>query len=1126
MKKKLCNSIPWHGWKRVFLVTRITVFFLLLSLVQVSASVYSQQTNLELKVENTSIEQVLKKIEEQSQFNFLYRSDLLKNTAPVSIKVTDAKLEDILNKILGPNGLSYEIEDRTVVIKKATEKIQAPATQQKGISGTVNDKLGLPLPGVSVVVKGTTIGTITDNDGNFKLSIPASTQTLVFSFVGMVSQEVAVGDKTTFNIVLQDENVDVEEVVVVGYGTQKKVNLTGAVSAVKIDEKITSRSLSNVSSGLNGLIPGLAVSQNSGMAGRNNVSLLIRGLGTVNNANPLVVVDGMPDVDINRLNMNDIESISILKDATSSAVYGSRAANGVILITTKSGKGMDKTRINFSSSYAIEHPTKSYEFMADYPRALTLHQRLAAVNTLRNNYTFKDGTIDQWMALGMIDPLRYPNTDWWDVLMREGQVQNHNLSASGGNEKSNFYISIGMMDEKGLQINNDYSRYNARFNYDYKLRPNMNVGAKFAGDWSKYTYALADGFREDNNTAGDDLQYAISGITPYDPATGYYGGVMAYNEDAQAYNPYTLYVNNLNYQNRQEAATSMYWDWTPIKGLTARIDYALNYYNQFRYNAAIPNRAFNFQTNAYGSRTYVGTNAGVGNYTNTGYKTQLNGRLNYQTTIAKNHDIGALFVYGEEYWYARSQSGTRTDRYNPSLHELDAALAGITQTSGGNSSAEGLRSYIGRLNYAAYDKYLLEFNFRYDGSSKFLPGRQYGFFPSAALGWRFTEESFLSNVFDGWLTNGKFRLSYGGLGNNSGVDRYEQQETLAANHYMVGGNIALGLVNEKMVNPELSWETTNVTNVGLDLGFLKNRLTAELDYYDRLTSGMNRPSEMSIHLTGAYVAPRKNIGKLRNRGVEANLTWKDNVRDFNYSFNLNGSYNSTVLEEWNEFLGKGWTFLNMPYHFLYTFKDAGIAQTWTDVYNATPQGASPGDILRKDVNGDGRIDDNDKVAYPGIQRERPTTNFAFNTSLAWKGFDMNILLQGAAGRKDFWINNFNNVNFGAQRYASTWEHWNNPWSVENRDGEWPRLNGSNNRSETTFWLDDLSYVRLKNVQLGYTLPKNLLTKIGIESVRIYGSAENLTTITKFRGLDPEKRGNASDAYPLNKSFSLGVNIGI
>lgn len=1107
---------------------RITAFFILLGLLQVSASVYSQQTNLALKLENTNIEQVLKKIEEQSKFYFLYRSDLLKEVPPVSIQVNDAKLEDILNKILVPNGFSYEIEDRVVVIKKETEKATPVPVEQKGISGTVKDKSGEPVPGASVLVKGTSTGTITDGDGAFRLNISGTAKTLTVSFVGMKTQDIEIGDKAFFNIVLQDETVGVEEVVVVGYGTQKKVNLTGAVSAVKIDEKIASRTLSNVSSGLTGLVPGLAVNQNTGMAGKNDVSMVIRGMGTVNNANPLVVVDGMPDVDINRLNMNDIESISILKDATSSAVYGSRAANGVILITTKSGKGMEKTKINYSSTFAVEVPTKAYEFMADYPRALTLEQRIASVNTLRSNLLFKDGTIDQWMALGMIDPIRYPNTDWWSILMRNGEVQNHNLSVSGGNDKSNFFISVGLMDEKGLQINNDYSRYNARFNYDHKIRPNMNVGAKFAGNWSKYTYALEDGFTDDDatNTAGFDLQYAVAGILPYDPTSDKYGGVMAYNEDPQAYNPYTLYVNNLNYQNRQEANTSIYWDWTPIKGLTARIDYALNYYNQFRYNAPIPNRSFNFQTNAYGSRTYVGTNAGISNFTNTGYKTQLNGRLTYHTTIKKNHDITAMFVYGEEFWYDRYQQGSRTDRLHPSLHELDAALAGTTQGSAGNSNTEGLQSYIGRLNYSAYDKYLLEFNFRYDGSSKFLPGSQFGFFPSAALGWRFTEENFLRSALEGWLSNGKLRLSYGGLGNNSGVGRYEQQETLAANHYMIGGTIAMGLVNSKMVNPELSWESTKVFNVGLDLGFFKNRLTTELDYYDRLTTGMNRPSDMSILLTGAYTAPRKNIGDLRNRGIEGNFNWKDKFRNINYSINLNASYNATVLEKWNEFLAKGYTFLNMPYHFLYTYEDAGIAQTWQDVYNATPQGASPGDILRKDLNGDGRIDANDKKAYTNIQRDRPTTNFAFSTYVSWKGLDLNILFQGATGRKDYWINIFNNVNFGNQRYASTWNHWNNPWNVENRQGEWPRLGGNANREETSFWLDDLSYLRLKNIQLGYTLPNKWLTRLGIESVRIYGSAENLATLTKFRGLDPEKISNASDAYPLNKSFSLGINIGI
>jgi len=1127
MKKNRCTSIRWHGWKKLFLMIRITAFFLLLSLLQVSASVYSQQTNLGLKLENASMEQVLKKIEEQSKFYFLYRSDLLKEIPPVSIQVNNAKLEDILDKILVPNGFSYEIEDQVVVIKKvATSAPPIPADQKK-VTGTVKDKNGDPVPGASVVIKGTTVGTITDNVGVFSLNVPEDAKTLLFSFVGMVSQEFAIAGKTTFDVVLQEETFGVDEVVVVGYGTQKKVNLTGSVSTVKIDDKITSRALTNVSSGMQGLIPGLAVSQNTGMAGKNDVSLLIRGLGTVNNAQPLVVVDGMPDVDINRLNMNDVESVSVLKDATSSAVYGSRAANGVILITTKSGKGQSKTRINVSSSYAVEVPTKAYEFMADYPRALTLHQNFAAVNTLRSNYLYKDGTIDQWMALGMIDPVAYPNTDWWSVIMRTGSVQNHNVSASGSNDKSNFFISIGMMDQKGIQIENDYSRYNARFTYDYKIRGNMNVGARFNGNWSKYTYAYADGFTNDDPTssAGLDLQYAIAGILPYDPVTGYYGGVMAYNENVQAMNPYTVFVNQKTNQNRQEANVSGYWDWTPIKGLTARIDYAMNYYNQFRYLASMPNTSYNFQTQTFGSRTYISNGAGINNYSDTGHKTQLNARLNYNTTIATNHELSAMFVYSEEYWYDRSLAASRLDRLHPSLHEIDAALTG-TMTANGSSSTEGLRSYIGRLNYSAYNKYLFEASFRADGSSKFLDGSRYGFFPSGSVGWRFTEEGFVKPLVEGWLSSGKMRFSYGGLGNNSGVDRYEQQETLAEGHSMMAGIIAKGLVNKKMINQELSWETTYVMNLGLDLGFFNNHLNAEFDYYDRLTTGMNRPSEMSILLSGAYDAPRKNIGDLRNRGIEGNFTWRSNIGKLNYSVNLNASYNTTVLEKWNEFLGRGNTFLNMPYHYSYTYEDIGIAQTWEDVYNATPQGASPGDILRKDLNGDGKIDANDKKANPRAQEDRPTTNFAMNINAAWKGFDLALLLQGAAGRKDYWLNVFNNVNFGTQRYATTWDHWNNPWSVENRDGEWPRLNGTGNREETTFWLDDLSYLRFKNVQLGYTLKNGWMKKTGIDDIRIYLSGENLFTITKFRGLDPEKGGSASNAYPLNKSFSIGINIGI
>lgn len=1005
------------------------------------------------------------------------------------------------------------------------------------VTGRVTDDKGTGLPGVTVLEKGTQNGTSTDANGDYRITVAGSESVLSFSFIGFAGKEEVVGNRDNIAVQLVSQDKSLDEVVVVGYGTQKKVNMTGAVSAIKVDDKITSRSLANVSSGLSGLVPGLAVTQGSGMAGRNNAALIIRGLGTVNNASPLVVVDGMPDVDINRINMNDIETISVLKDATSSSVYGSRAANGVILITTKSGKGQDKATINFSGNYAAQVPTKSFDFLADYPRALTIHQRAAAVNTLRANQTFKDGTIDQWLALGLIDPVAYPNTDVWDVIMRNGAIQNYNLSASGGGDKSNFFVSVGMMNEKGLQINNDFKRYNARFNYDYKIRKNINTGIKFNGNWSKLVYALEDGFTDDDpaNTGGFDMQYAISGILPYDPATGYYGGVMAYNEDPQAYNPYTVYQNNLNRMNRQEANTSMYLDWTPIPGLTARVDYALNYYNQFRWNANMPNTSYNFQTKSFGSRVFVGANAGVGNFTETGYKTMLNARLNYNKTFANHHDFGAMLVYSEEYWYDRAQNSSRNDRLYPTLHEIDAALTDI-QSTGGNSSTEGLKSFIGRVNYSAYDKYLLELNFRSDGSSKFLPGSQFGFFPSAAVGWRFTEESFISAFTNKFLNSGKLRASYGSLGNNSGVGRYEQQSTLAASNYMLGGSIVKGFVNRKLVNKNLSWENTSVFNLGLDLGFLNNRLTAEIDYYDRLTTGMNRPSDMSLLLTGAYDAPRKNIGDLRNKGIEGNLSWRDRKGEFSYGVTINASYNRTRIEKWNEFLSRtsqntyqgqsNQVFLDMPYSFLYTYLDNGIAQTWQDVYNATPQGASPGDILRKDINGDGRIDDNDKVAYPNVQRLRPTGNYSLNATVAWKGFDVSLLVQGSTGRKDFWINAYNNTSLGAQRYASNEMHLTNPWSVENRSGAWPRLNGNANREETTFWLDNMNYLRVKNLQIGYSLPPTLLKKIGLSSFRIYGSTENLKTFTKYRGLDPELQGNKSDAYPLNKSYSAGINIGI
>ncbi len=1012
-------------------------------------------------------------------------------------------------------------------IGSAAEEVMIVQQQGKKITGRITDPQGEAIIGANVIEVGTTHGTITDMDGNFTLQIGENSSIKV-SYIGYHEQQINTTGQNAFDIILIEDTQALDEIVVVGYGTQRKVNLTGSVAAVTIDEKITSRSLTNVSSGLQGLIPGLQVSQTTSMAGRDGATLMIRGLGTVNNAAPLVVVDGMPDVDINRINFADIESISVLKDAASASIYGSRAANGVILITTRTGKGAAKTQINFNASISVERPTRSYEFMADYPRALTIHQYRAASGTLRDNFIFKDGTIDQWMALGMIDPLRYPNTDWFDTFMRDGSLQNYTVSATGGGDRANFYISIGSLDNKGIQLHNDYSRYNTRFNFDYDISDAFTVGARFDGNWSEFTFSgYADGItnNDTSDSGGGDMQYAIAGVLPYDPVSGRYGGAMAYGEDLQAYNPFAYFNSRRPKQTEQQANGSMYIDWTPFAGFTAHLDYALSYNNYFQKRADMPTgAAYNFQTNSDLGRNYVAGNVSVSDNNTTAYKTQLNGRLNYQRRIAQNHNINALFVYSEEYWHTRSTGASRNDRLHPSITEINGALTNVISNSG-SSSSEGLRSYIGRLNYDAYDKYLFEFNFRVDGSSKFAKGSQYGFFPSVALGWRFTEETFLAPYLSSWLFNGKVRASYGTTGNNSGVGRFEQLETLTAMNYMAA-DVVKGFVNRKMINKDLSWEESKVFNIGLDMGFVNNRLTTEIDYYDRLTSGMNRPSEMSMLLTGAYTAPRRNIGDLRNQGMELNLTWRDKIGAVDYSANFNGAYNRTILEEWNEFLGRGWVFIGMPYHYLYTYQDAGIAQTWEDIYSYTPQNLTPGDVIRQDLNGDGIIDGKDRRAYPNIQRDRPTTTFGLTLAATWKGFDISALFNGSAGRKDFWITDFNNTSMGDRRYASTWDHWNKPWSLENRNTDWPSLGTGTQRSDNSFYLYDLSYLRLKNLQLGYRIASDFLSRIHISDIRLYVSAENLFTLTGYPGLDPEKERSARDLYPINRSYSAGINIGL
>ncbi|WP_289222899.1 SusC/RagA family TonB-linked outer membrane protein, partial [uncultured Bacteroides sp.] len=677
--------------------------------------------------------------------------------------------------------------------------IGAATAQNVQITGTVKDKLGETVIGANVTVKGTTNGAITDLDGKFSLQAPPNA-TLVVSFIGYTTQEIELKGKNHIVVTLSEDSQALDEVVVIGYGTQKKVNLTGSVSAVKIDENIASRSITNVSSSLSGLVPGLVVSQSTGFAGGDGASLKVRGLGSINNSDPLIVVDGMPDVDINRINMNDIESISVLKDAASSAVYGSRAANGVILITTKSGLKESKAKVNYNGSYAWSSPVEFYDYMADYSRALTMHMRAAASGN--NSTNFRPASAEQWLAMSMVDPILFPNTDQFDEMFRTGSIQNHTVSASGGSDKMNFYTSIGVMNQEGLQIHNDYSRYNMRLNLDYKIRDNVKIGVKTDGTWSERQTPRGSGLE----TAG--LKYVISGVLNRHPETGEYGGSMAYGENTSAGNAIAEYEAYRTNTSRKEFNGNAYMEWEPLKDLKVNVSYALRYYNEFSKTVQNVVKQMNFQTGEV-SRTMPDTGDLINNGNYEGHKTLFQGRISYEKEIAKGHHIAAMFNAAEEYWYNRSLWAQRKNRLHNSLEEIDAASPS-EQTNSGSSNSEGLRSFIGRLNYTLFDRYLFEFTFRSDGSSRFAKGHQWGFFPSAAIGWRISEEKFFEPL-KRTVSNAKFRASYGTLGNNSGVGHYEQKETMSTTNYVVGNNtLVTGFSANKMVNKDLSWEETRV----------------------------------------------------------------------------------------------------------------------------------------------------------------------------------------------------------------------------------------------------------------------------------------------------------------------------
>ncbi|WP_181304654.1 TonB-dependent receptor [Rufibacter sp. XAAS-G3-1] len=1010
--------------------------------------------------------------------------------------------------------------------------------QSRRVSGVVKDAAGQPLAGVSVFLKGTSTGTFTDVQGAFSMTIAEMDEpVLVISYIGYVKQEVALGSQTSLNIVLQEDAKALGEVVVVGYGTQEKVNVTGAVESISA-EALENRPVTNAASALQGLAPGLTAVSASGFPGASGATLRIRGVGTLNNSEPFVVVDGIPDVDINSINPDDIESVSVLKDAASASIYGSRAANGVILITTKSGKFNQSPALNYSGYYGVQTPTALPKMLgsAEYMEMLNESQRnvnLPTTYTKEQIQVAREGS----------DPNYFANTNWSEELFRKyAPQQNHNLSLNGGSSDLSYYASYGRLSQEGLVEGDQYwaKRNNARLRLNaQKLFGRLDLDANFN---------YID--RSQNQPAGGTDHnsgpiYTTLTMSPLDPVR-FQNGNWGYGGGSS--NPLAVAIDG-GYNNftSQEFYGSVAGTVHLLKNLSLRGQYGLNSINQLRSTFS---RKIDYFYPETGDFWY--SNRTDNQLENRDYKERkelLSGQLNYEANLG-SHNLRVLLGYQQEEfrydsWYA-SKMGFVSDEV-PVF-----SLGSIDPRATGDAYQWALRSYFGRINYSFKDKYLLEVNARYDGSSRYLPSRRYGFFPSGSVGWRFTQEKFVQESTGlAWLSEGKLRVSYGDLGGQYGANGAAYSEwypyvpvLTSVTTMPIGNALTSGLAQQVLANPLLEWETASMGNIGLDLGFLNNRLTFTADLFDRRTKNIQlkvpQPDILGLQV------PDQNAGEVSNKGWEVSLGWRDQKKEFSYGFT---AQLSDVKNEVVNLGGAPPTVGNLirqvgyPIDAYYGYRTAGLAQEMDftkdekgvltplfPIFDADKGKVGPGDLKFVDLDGDGKITaDKDRTV---IGDAFPRYTFSFRGDFAYKAFDFSFFLQGV-GKANGYISGPGIHAFHVNG-AFPQEVHRDRWTPENTDAWYPRFTYSDTRNATMrlseHWLQDAAYLRLKNIQVGYTLPNLLTTKFRIDHLRVYVSAENLFTRTDyFYAYDPETAGlggatTNGGMYPQVKTFIVGLNV--
>ncbi|MBB5619442.1 TonB-linked SusC/RagA family outer membrane protein [Pedobacter cryoconitis] len=998
--------------------------------------------------------------------------------------------------------------------------------QEITVQGKITDATG-PLPGIAVRAEGTTQVTSTNAQGRYTIKAAGNTS-LTFTSVGYKSQTVQVNNRTTIDITLVSESRALDEVVVVGYGTQKKVNLTGSVATVSGNDLIK-RPVVNPAAMLQGTMPGVQVIQSKGEPGNEGVSIRIRGNGTFSGAgsDPLVLIDGVPG-NLSDVNPNNIDNVSVLKDAASAAMYGSRAANGVVLVTTKQGQS-GKMSIQYDANVGIYKPTKLFDLVTNSAQYMDLYNEARINSGLTDpSLLYPQDQIDLYR--NSTDRVKYPNTDWLSLIFKTAPTQTHNLTFNGGNDKTTYNVSLGYVNQNGIMRGFNYKKYNARINLTSKINEHIKFGTNVL---------LKSGTLESTPFgSGDMFLSAMSQAPTYGPYLTDGSGRLtykAYDFEYNNKNPFGVLNNNITHNTNDYTLNAQAWvevqfnkdfSWYTKGAINATFDK----YKDFR----TPVPEYNFRTNLLATTLDLGSGLTVQDqqtiYTN------LYSYLNYSHNF-NGHSLKAQAGYSIEQNHYQYLSGYRKEFPNQDLRELNAGSPSI-QSTNGTGNQWGLMSYFGRLNYNYKERYLVEGNVRYDGSSKFNTGNRWGVFPSFSAGWRVTEEPFFKALELGWVDNLKVRGSWGKLGNQNivvngyGINYpYQALLQLTGNYSFDNSSLTTGVAQADLNNPLIQWETTTMTDVGLDLTIFKNfNLTA--DWYKKRTTDILRQSQVTA-LVGLG-APIINDGIVENTGVEFGLTYNNTIKSglftgLTYSAGVNLDHNSNKLVKFGqrEIGGSSINQNGQPWNSFYLLQVEGIFQSAAEVQNSPKQyndNTLAGDLKYKDVNGDGKIDDNDRTIIPGVF---PKLNYAFNLSASWKGFDISAMLQGVYGVKYF-VTGWGTIPFVQGAPPTT--DWLDRWTPENPSTTMPRMYWGGNAPQkitraSTFFLQDGSYLRLKNLVFGYTIPTKIVKTIGLERLRVYFSGDNLFTSTKFKGLDPE-RGGSGDLvqYPQNKIYSFGLNV--